>query len=339
MTKVSVVIPVYGVENYISSTLNSVLKQTYSNFEVIIVDDESPDNSYDICQKYADPRIKIIRQSNRGLAGARNTGIRHSVGEFIALLDGDDLWLPEKLEKHVAHLETTPDVGISFSPSELIDESGSRTGTFLMPQLTDITPVSFLRANPIGNGSSPVIRRAVLEEIKYKDNSKEPGEYWYFDENFRRAEDLECWLRVALQTSWKFEGLAEPLTLYRVNSGGLSSSLFQQLDSLNLVLDKVNQYAPDFILREGSLAKAFLMKYLSRTAIRLQDGKAAVHLINSALREDMRVLKKDPYRTILTILAAYSLFLLPDFVNRSLYQVISYFYKIFQKNKMASAGS
>ncbi|MDX2098790.1 MAG: glycosyltransferase family 2 protein, partial [Leptolyngbyaceae cyanobacterium bins.59] len=115
MPKVSVVLPVYNVQSYIQQTVTSVLNQTYSDFELLIVDDGSTDRSIEFCRQCTDPRLRILSQQNRGLAGARNTGIRHATGEYIALLDGDDLWHPEKLERHVQHLDRTPRVGISFS--------------------------------------------------------------------------------------------------------------------------------------------------------------------------------------------------------------------------------
>src|SRR5690242_5160744 len=110
MKKVSIVIPVYGAEQYVSAAVQSAIKQTYKNLEILIIDDGSPDKSIEICQQFTDSRIKIIRQKNRGLPGARNTGIRHAQGEYIGFLDADDIWLPEKIEKHVEHLDNSPDV-------------------------------------------------------------------------------------------------------------------------------------------------------------------------------------------------------------------------------------
>ncbi|MGL5077637.1 MAG: glycosyltransferase family 2 protein, partial [Waterburya sp.] len=118
MKLVSVIVPVYNVEDYIAQTINSVLNQTYPHFELLIIDDASPDRSLEICQQFRDPRIKIISQKNRGLAGARNTGIRHAQGDYLAFLDSDDLWLPEKLAQHIQHLESAPQVGVSFSRSQ-----------------------------------------------------------------------------------------------------------------------------------------------------------------------------------------------------------------------------
>ena len=100
---ISVVMPVYNVEKYVSASIESVLSQTFTDFEIIVVDDGGKDASIDICSSYTDPRIRIVSQKNRGLAGARNTGILESRGEYIALLDSDDCWEPEKLALHKIH--------------------------------------------------------------------------------------------------------------------------------------------------------------------------------------------------------------------------------------------
>lgn len=308
---VSVIIPVYGVEKYIAATVQSVLAQTYSDFELIIVDDGSPDRSVEVCQQFSDPRVKIVSQANRGLAGARNTGIRHAEGDYLAFLDGDDLWLPDKLEKQIAHLEQSPDVGVSFCRSAFIDEAGDSLGTYLMPKLENITVTDLFRGSPLGNGSTPVIRRTVLEEIKFQDNLHGSIEDFYFDDRFRRSEDIECWLRIILQTSWKIEGIPEALTLYRVNSGGLSANLLKQLESWEQVVEKTRSYAPDVVSQWENLGQAYQLRYLARSAVRLQDGAQAVKLMNRALIAYWPLLLEEPRRTILTLIAAYLLWFLP----------------------------
>jgi len=312
MKKVSVIIPVYGVERYIAETVKSVLAQTYENLELLIVDDGSPDRSIEICQQFSDPRIKILRQPNRGLAGARNTGIRQAEGEYVAFLDGDDLWQPDKLAKHVQHLEASPEVGVSFSRSAFIDETGQPLGTYQMPQLTDITPDYLLRCNPIGNGSAAVLRRAVLEAIRFSANLNGTVEDCYFDEQFRRSEDIECWLRIALQTGWRLEGIPEALTLYRVNSGGLSANLQKQLESWEQTLAKVRSYAPDFLSRWEAVGRAYQLRYLARAALRLQDGPMATRLIHQALAAYWQILLEEPRRTLRIWMGAYLLSWLPQ---------------------------
>lgn len=310
MKQVSVVISVFRCEQYIRATVQSVLDQTYKNLEILIIDDESPDRCVEICQQFNDSRIQIIRQRNRGLAGARNTGIRHAKGEFIAFLDGDDLWSPYKLEKHVEHLKNFPHVGVSFSRSALIDEMGNRLGTYLMPQLEKISPECLLCDNPVGNGSAAVLRRETLDAIAFTERFHGTPEKFYFDECFRQAEDVECWLRIAMQTQWQFAGIPEALTLYRVNSGGLSANLLKQLEYLEQVIEKTSSYAPEFISKWGKPARAYHMRYLARSAVRLKAGATAVQLMHRALATHWRILLA-PRRTLMTLIAAYLLWLLP----------------------------
>ena len=315
MKKVSVIVPVYKVEKYIAATVKSVIEQTYKNFELLIIDDGSPDQSIEICQQFTDTRIKIIRQKNRGVCAARNTGIRYAQGEYLAFLDGDDMWLPQKLEKHVEHLET-PTVGISFSRSALIDEAGYSLDTYLMPKLKEITPSYLLLDNVVGNGSAPVIRREALEAIKFQDNLSGAVKDCYFDERLHHIEDLECWLRIAIQTTWQVEGIPEALTMYRIKPGGASTNLTLQFESLEKVLEKTRSYAPELIAQWEGPAKAYQLRCLSRSALRLQAGSTAVQLIHQALAAHWRIVLEEPRRTLLTLAAAYLLWLLPHLYYR-----------------------
>lgn len=317
MTLVSVIIPVYKVEKYVAATVQSVLDQTYKNFELLIVDDGSPDRSVEICQQFTDPRIKIIRQENRGVAAARNTGIRHAQGKYIALLDADDLWLATKLEKHVEHLENSTHVGVSFSRSAFIDEAGEPLGIYQMSKLTDITPLDLLCRTPIGNGSVAVIRKQVFEAIKFQDNLYGTVEEFYFDDDrqLHPSEDVECWLRMALQTNWQIEGLAEALTLYRVNPGGFSAQLFKKLSSWERMLEKARAYTPaELMAKWENPAMAYQLRHLARRAVTLEAGSTAVELIHRSLLTYWPILFEEPRRTIITLSAAYLLWLLPNSV-------------------------
>jgi len=318
MPKVSVIVPVYNVEKYIAETINSVLAQTFTDFELIIIDDESKDRSIAICEDFTDRRIKIVHQKNRGLAGARNTGIRHAQGEYLAFLDSDDVWRSQKLEKHVQHLDANPSVGVSFCSSEFIDDDSQPLGIYQIPQHQGITPDIILCRNPIGNGSVPVIRRDVFQDIEFPENFYGAEENFYFDDRFRQSEDIECWIRIALTTNWQFEGIPELLTLYRVNTGGLSANMLKQLDSWEKAIAKTRTYAPEFIAKWESLARAYQLRYLARRAVRNRDGKAAVQLINRALATNWKILIYEPKRSLLTIGAAYLIWILPSGLYRSL---------------------
>ncbi|PIG91387.1 glycosyltransferase family 2 protein [Gloeocapsopsis sp. IPPAS B-1203] len=341
MSKVSVIIPVYNVERYIADTINTVLQQTYTNFEILIVDDGSPDKSIDICQKFADPRIRIIRQENRGVAAARNTGIRYSQGDYLAFLDADDLWLPNKLEKHIEHLESSPDVGVSFSRSAFIDEEGNPLKLYQMSKLKDITPLDLLCRTPIGNGSAAVFRREVFAEIKFKDNLYGTTEDFYFNEdrNLHPSEDVECWLRIAIQTKWKMEGVAAPLTLYRVNPHGFSAQILKKLRSWETLLNKAQAYTPVKDMHQWKApAMAYQLRHLARRAVTLEAKATAMELAHKALFTYWQILIEEPHRTLLTLAAAYSLFLFPKSLHSLIKSVAIKFVGATQNRTLTIEG-
>jgi glycosyltransferase involved in cell wall biosynthesis len=337
--KASVIVPVYKVEKYIADTIQSVLNQTYQNFELVIVDDGSSDRSIDICQQFRDPRITILRQPNQGVCVARNTGIDRATGEYIALLDGDDLWLPEKLEKHITHLQKNPRVGVSFSRSAFIDEKGKALGIYQMPKLTKITPASIIRRNPIGNGSAPVIRRQVFKAIEYQDKVMGIAKNCYFDPKLAHFEDVECWLRIALLTDWQTEGIPEALTLYRVNSKGASTNLNKQVEDLEKVLAKTREYAPDLIQEHGDAAKAYEIRKLARWAVRLKSAPTAVKMAHKALFTYWKMIFEEPEKTLVTLAAAYSLYLLPKQFYNNLENLALQITSFTQKRRINSSKS
>lgn len=299
---VSVVMPVYNVERFVADSVQSVLNQSFRDFELLIVDDGGTDNSIDICRKFVDPRIRIIVQENRGLAGARNTGIRNARGTYIAFLDSDDLWHPEKLKKHVNHLRSCPEVGVSFSGARLIDDLGNAIGIVQSPKLVDIRPEDIFRRNPVSNGSTPVIRRVVFDGVSHA--SFRPGEVNWFDESFRQSEDIECWMRISLMTNWAFEGIAGCLTLYRINEGGLSANITRQFESWLGVRDRVQALAPRFARRWSAEAEAYQLRYLARRAVRMRDRGLALDLVLAAIRRSSRIVLDEPVKTGITLAAA-----------------------------------
>ncbi len=312
MPLVSVIMPVYNVEKFLAEAIESVLNQSYPHFELILVNDCSPDNSLAICESYTDERIQIVNHhENRGLAGARNSGIRHACGEYVAFLDSDDTWHPDKLKAHVEHLSTNPAVGLSFSRSAFIDEDSQPTHCYQMPKLKALDAAEIFSRNPIGNGSAPVLRHRVLKDIEYRAEHKGIEETRYFDSELRRSEDIECWLRIALTTDWKIEGIPQALTRYRLNNGGLSASLIPQLESWEQVAENTRRYAPEFIEQHINNARAYQLRYLARQAIRLRSGQHALAMLRRAIGCDWRIFINEPARSISTAGAAILLRVLP----------------------------
>lgn len=308
---VSVVIPVYNSAATVLDAVRSVLQQSYSELEVLIVDDGSPDDSIELCRQLTDPRIRIVVQQNRGLAGARNAGIRQARGAFVGFLDSDDLWAPTKVERHLDLFAQAPEVGVSFSCSAFIDEGGEPLGIFQLGRLRGITPEYLFSRNPIGNGSAVILRREVLDAIAYPSDLHGTTETFWFDESFRQSEDVECWIRIALTTAWGFEGLPDVLTSYRVSSGGLSANVMKQYESWQRVLAKVASYDPEFVQRWGNKARSYQLRYLSRRATQLRSSSLAISLINQALVLHWKLLIEEPMRTLITLAAAYLLVILP----------------------------
>jgi len=307
---VSVIMPVYNVERFVVQAVCSVLNQTFGDFELIVVDDAGSDNSIALCEVLADHRTRIVHQANRGLAGARNTGIAEARGEFIALLDSDDAWTLTKLEQHVAHLRANPEVGVSYAGSILIDEDGRPIGIRQQPRVGLATARHVFCGQTVQNGSVPVFRRAALEDAALSPAGTD--RVWYFDETLRRSEDVECWTRIALTTKWRFAGLPGATTLYRVNNGGLSADVIRQLESWERVYEKVEAYAPDFIARHGAEARARELRYLARRAFQIGDRGLVFRLAMDAIRAWPKLLLAEPRKTLTTLAACTLLRFLPD---------------------------
>lgn len=303
MTFASVVVPAFNVSATLPTTLTALLAQTHTDFEIIVVDDGSSDDTLALARAFDDPRLRIVAQPNRGLAGARNSGIHAARGSYIGFCDADDLWEPHKLATHVAHLDTSPEVGVSYAGSALIDDAGALTGLAQRPRLTGITAAQIFKRNPIGNGSAPVIRRAVFDAIAYRPVS-ETSRDWYFDETFRQSEDIECWLRIALTTDWAFEGVPGLLTRYRLNAGGLSAATDRQKASWERVVTKLSALDPAFFARHTPAARGYQLRYLCRRAVSDLDAGRAADLAMAWVRTSNRPLIEEPVKSAATLAAA-----------------------------------
>lgn len=186
--RVTVVTPAYNVAAYIGEAVNSVLRQTFTDFEYLVVDDGSVDNSAEVVRAHAsdDPRFRLVPGEHRGLSAARNVGIREGRGEYIAYLDGDDRWHPRFLERQIASIESLPpDVGLVFCRSRMILENG--TPVFFQWQRAGRYDFDdfLVGSNPARNGSSLLIRRSCFEDVGG------------FNEELHSVEDLDMWLRIA----------------------------------------------------------------------------------------------------------------------------------------------
>ena len=304
MPRVSIVVPAFNASSTIAETLGSLQNQTFRDFEVIVVNDGSTDRTADVIEPFLnDSRFQVIDQPNRGLAGARNTGIANATGYYIGFCDSDDLWVTDKLTRHVQHLDMSPDVGLSYAGSILIDDKGQPLGVKQTPRLHSITAAEVFKRNPVGNGSVAVFRRAALMDIAYTPQKDRPRQ-WFFDETFRQSEDIECWLRLALTTDWEIEGIKGHLTKYRVACDGLSANTNKQLASWNRMVEKLRPLTPAFFATHEPAARAYQLRYLARRAVSACDRFKARKYAHKFLRMSFLPLFEEPLKTLTTLVAA-----------------------------------
>ncbi len=211
MSLVSVIIPAYNKADYTCRAIDSVLAQTYSPIELIVVDDGSTDDTPQRMMAYGD-RIVYIRKPNGGACSARNAGIRIAKGEFIALLDCDDLYLPEKIALSVKQLQSHPELGFVHTKAYLIDREDQTVGLYQRPenQIQGRIAQRLIFGNFICN-STVVVRRNCFEKVGH------------FDETIFTPADWDMWLRLAEQYPAAYLDL--PLTKYRVTDNYIFNRL------------------------------------------------------------------------------------------------------------------
>lgn len=232
---VSVVIPSHNSARFIRATLDSVLAQTHTDLEIVIVDDGSTDSSVDILEEYRqkDDRVVVYRQPNQGSASARNLGIAKSTGELIAFLDADDLWHPTKIEKqHNLFLDSPDDVGLIYVYTQMIDVDGKLDG--FSGACTFKKGYAFhymLYDNFVGNGSTAMVRRNCLPQPEPFDVAQKGNDDYYF------------YLRIA--SKYKVDAVPEKLVGYRWNTGqNKSSNLDRQIESRSSMMKKIERDNP-----------------------------------------------------------------------------------------------
>lgn len=225
MTKVSVIIPAYNSMAYLPETIENVLQQTYEDFEVIVVNDGSTDETEQWVSSLNHPKIKLVSQANQGLAGARNTGITNATGEFLAFLDADDLWEATKLEKQVRALEENPEAGLVYTWVNYVNEQNIPTGQIFQHHDRGDVWRKLTEHNIVESGSVAMVRRQCLEKCGVFDRNL--GSY---------VEDWDLWLRIARY--YHFEVIKEPLVRYRQSSNSASRNWDGMLRSFEIVLEK-----------------------------------------------------------------------------------------------------
>jgi glycosyltransferase involved in cell wall biosynthesis len=268
---VSVVIPAYQCARYLTHAVESVLHQSYPDYEIIVINDGSPDTVE--LEAQLQPywgRLRYLRQANRGPAAARNRGISEARGKFIAFLDSDDYWTPDHLAKQLGMFEQDPRLELVYSDWILVrNEKPWRRAFVMEPQTPEVSCDSLLRERSNVGTSTVLVSRAALLRCGG------------FDERLTRCEDFDLWVRLAFSGA-RMAFHPDPQVFYRCNSSGLSADQPSMTRARILVYQKIADTLPltptqrQIINRQLAANEAQFHIYEMKTAIRLRSYRVAV---------------------------------------------------------------
>lgn len=274
MPLISVVIPAYNAEKTILETLQSVCNQTFTDIEIIIINDGSKDNTVEVSQQIKDDRIRIISYPNGGLPTARNRGISQSQGEYISFIDADDLWSPDKLASQLAALEANPHAGAAYSWTMVMEADGSKTYSTLPIYFQGNVYPDLLVQNFIASGSNIMVRRQAILET---------GD---FEPSLKSAEDWDYWLRLAKK--WEFVLVPKPQIYYRKSEGAMSSKV-DVMEAYNLtVINKAFADAPQELQHLKPRSEANAYAYMAELSYRFTNSEQKIQQTRKKLSQAIR---------------------------------------------------
>lgn len=253
---ISVLMPVYNAERFLEEALSSISKQTFKDFELLIINDGSTDSSASIIQKYArdDPRIQIINQANQGVGDSLIRGANLVKGRYTARMDADDIALPSRLEEEYQYLESHPKCAVIATVVRVIDDAGKFKGFWTADKET-LTPKQISSRLPIENciaHPSIMIRTSVLKMFGF-DASQVP------------AEDYDLWLRL-LSAGYEIHKLPTPLMLYRVHDDSVSQQGNKKTSATRIILRSKYRFLRKQLIhaRFGHVERGVLLSLIRR---------------------------------------------------------------------------
>ena len=255
----SIIIPLYNKEKYIAEAINSVIKQSYPNFELIVVNDGSTDDSVSIVEKIADARVKLISIENAGVSVARNTGIKVAKYSWIALLDGDDWWAPTFLEEMVKEIAQYPnEVLFASGRSRVFETALDRYTNTLLPEDGKTLLLSYFKVLqnylPLLHSSNVVIK---------ENHFKNAG---YFREGQKQHEDHDLWMRLAIANKVVF--INKNLSFYRKNAEGSSSGNFYEAKDFNTFLKTIESVIEKLSDEDKHCMKQYASRFSALTYLK-----------------------------------------------------------------------
>lgn len=299
MPLISVIIPVYNGEKTIKTTIESVLNQTFTDLELIVVNDGSQDSTLAVLDEIKDSRLKVFSFANSGVSASRNRGLAQAKGEFISFLDADDLWTPDKLEAQLRALQENPQAAVAYSWSDWVDESGQflRAGGHIT--VNGNAYEKLLLRDFVESGSNPLIRRQALEEV---------GD---FDQSVTPAEDWDMWLRLAAH--YEFVAVPSAQILYRISPNSASFNVWKMEAGSLQVIERNFAQTPESLkhLKRETLASRYeyLMFKTIEGNLERKKGLTAARFLGQAIRYNPFLLRRGKIMAIVLVKIAAAIVL------------------------------
>jgi glycosyltransferase involved in cell wall biosynthesis len=299
---ISVLIPAYNAETTILETVASVLKQTWTNLEILVGDDGSTDSTvHRLRSTYTDPRLQIHCLAHQGVQKTRNYLLHLARGDYVAFLDADDLWTPNKLEKQYQAIQAHPTATIAYSWTQYIDEENQLLPIHCRSTFEGNVHLPLLLSDFIGNGSNPLVARSAMITIGG------------FDETFVAAQDWDVWIRLAAR--YEFAVVPETQILYRqyTDKGSISANVLCHEKFSRQIVEREVAAFPDRLkqYRRGILAnryKGFAWKSLFGYPTRRRRGWMAARFMSLAIYYDPALLRCQFIPALLIKIILWSMF-------------------------------
>lgn len=264
---VSVVLPAYNAEKYLKESIDSILAQTYTDFELLVINNASTDGTRALVESYTDPRVKLINNpSNLGLIGSLNVGLKAARGKYIARMDHDDRSLPERFQKEIDFLEKHPEVAIVGTWSNIMDSNGKFIRLHRNATRSNVIKYELMYGNSLTHPSLMMRRKEILELGGY-------------DPKWVNTEDYELYSRAIRK--YRLANIPEPLIFYRVHGASLTQEAESQAvmheNTKQMIFDNISYYLP-ITSEEHRLVTQVLIARFPNKKQKLSEGLAAHRL-------------------------------------------------------------
>jgi glycosyltransferase involved in cell wall biosynthesis len=320
---ISIIIPAYNASKTIQETIQSVLNQTFLNFELIVIDDGSTDSTLDVISQISDPRVTVFSYPNAGISTARNRGIEKASGDYITFLDADDLWASDKIETQFEALQKNPQAAVAYSWTTIIDKSNNAVRQGSCYEKSGDVYSKILVKNFLDSGSNIMVRKEAIDKIGR------------FNPSLKHAADWEFYIRLAAE--FEFNCVPKFQVFYRVSENTSSCNVIPMEKAALEIIEKAFKQAPSHLqhLKKYSLSAFYIyltFKTLENPSKR-QDAWIALHYLKLALVSDPVLLKQStPWKAIFMILCVL---LLPKRQSKALNTAVKRLYrKAFNPNSL-----